>query len=262
VSNAILIKEPIYQQLNSRLRALVGSKESPVGAKFLTERQISERFGVSRATANKALSNLVSEGLLEFHKGVGTFVRGRALDYNLRALVSFTDKAIAAGKQPSTEVIEFRTVAVKDVLDEVPNILEVLPDDMLFYIERLRLADAMPVILERRYVVAKYCPSLSKLDVSQSLYAVWTEKYQLPIEGADESIRAVNLRGGDARALKVRDGAAGMLVQSVGHLSERRPLWSERTLYRGDSYEFQNRLGGVQRQGHSTGKFLQTETPI
>ena len=97
-----LVKEPMYQQLNSHLRVLVTSGECPVGGKFLTERQICARYGVSRATANKALSNLVSEGLLEFRKGIGTFVQGRAIDYNLRALVSFTDKAISAGKQPST----------------------------------------------------------------------------------------------------------------------------------------------------------------
>ena len=118
------------------------------------------------------------------------------------------------------------------------------------------------MILERRYVAAKYCPGLTLADVQGSLYAVWTQRYQLPIEGADESIRAVNIRGADARALKVRDGAAGMLVSSVGHLTEHRPLWSERTLYRGDAYEFHNRLGGIQPAWYATGKFLETgETP-
>ena len=34
------------------------------------------------------------------------------------------------------------------------------------------------------------------------------------------------------------------------------PLWSERTLYRGDSYEFHSWLGGIQPEGYSTGKFL------
>jgi GntR family transcriptional regulator len=254
----MLVKEPIYQQLNAHLRQLALSPECPIGSKFLTERQICERFGVSRATANKALSNLVSEGLLEFRKGVGTFVRGRSLDYNLRALVSFTDKAIAAGKRPSTQVVEFLTVAVKDVLDEVPGLLEVGPDDKLYYMERVRLADDMPVILERRYVVEAYCPGLTLEEVQGSLYSVWTQRYQLAVEGADESIRAVNVRGADARALKCRDGAAGMLVSSVGYLTERKPLWSERTLYRGDAYEFQNRLGGIQTVGFSTGKFLET----
>src|SRR6478672_10049530 len=105
---SLLVKEPIYQQLNCQLRTLITSGEYADGSQFLTERQICERFGISRATANKALSNLVSEGLLEFRKGIGTFVRGRALDYNLKALVSFTDKAVAAGKRPTTEVLQFQ----------------------------------------------------------------------------------------------------------------------------------------------------------
>lgn len=253
---SLLVKEPIYQQLNGRLRLLIESGETPVGGKFLTERQICDRYGVSRATANKALSNLVSEGLLEFRKGVGTFVRGRSLDYNLRALVSFTDKAMAAGKTPSTMVLQFETVRAEDVLDEVPQTLKVEPSAVLYYMERLRLADTLPVILERRYVVAEFCPDLAVEDVEGSLYSLWTDRYHLQIEGADESIRAVNTRGPDARALKLRDGAAGMLIQSVGYVAGNRPLWSERTLYRGDSYEFHNRLGGIQQEGYSTGKFL------
>ena len=72
-----IIRTPIYQQLNEMLRGLIRATEFKAGDQFLTERQVSDRFGVSRATANKALSNLVSEGLLEFQKGVGTFVRGR-----------------------------------------------------------------------------------------------------------------------------------------------------------------------------------------
>lgn len=253
-----LIREPIYQQLNNELRHVIASGERPIGSKFLTERQVCNRFGVSRATANKALSNLVSEGLLEFRKGVGTFVRGRALNYNRRALVSFTDKVIAAGKKPGTEVLQFETVRASNVLDDVPEVLQVGPADTLVYIERLRLADSLPVILEKRYIVAEYCPDLTPNDVGGSLYKLWTERYRLDIEAAEESIRAVNTRGADARALRVRDGAAGMLILSVGYLSGRRPLWSERTLYRGDSYEFQNRLGGIQTGSYSNGRFLDT----
>ena len=97
---SLLVKEPIYQQLNTHLRRSSRPESTRSGLQFLTERQICERFGVSRATANKALSNLVSEGLLEFRKGIGTFVRGRALDYNLKALVSFTDKARGRRQKP------------------------------------------------------------------------------------------------------------------------------------------------------------------
>lgn len=242
---SVLVKEPLYQQLNSHLRHLINCGEFPIGGKFLTERQLCERFQVSRATSNKALSSLVSEGLLEFRKGVGTFVRGRALDYNLRDLVSFTERAAAVGKWPSTVVLQFETVLARDVLDDAPQILQVAPEDPMYYMERLRLADDLPVILEKRYVVVRHCPGLTREDVSGSLYKVWTERHNLDIEGADERIRAVNAQGADARALKLRDGAAAMLIQAEGFLAGGSLLWSERTLYRGDSYEFHNRLGGL-----------------
>lgn len=254
-----IVKEPIYHQLNSHLRQFLTSGECPIGGKFLTERQICEKFGVSRATANKALSNLVAEGLLEFRKGVGTFVRARALDYNLHALVSFTEEAVAAGKRPTTKVLHFSKVIARNVLDEVPQVLQVGPDGLLYYVERLRLADNVPVIFERRYINAEYCPELARADLASSLYGVWTGRYQLQIEGADERIRAVNLRGAEARALKVRDGAAGLLISSVGYLSGGKPLWSERTLYRGDAYEFHSRLGGIQPARYAQGRFLETE---
>ncbi len=259
--STLLVKEPIYHQLHNHLHRLIVSGEWPVGSKFMTEREISERFGVSRVTANKALSSLVSEGLLEFRKGVGTFVRARALDYNLRVLVSFTEEAIAAGKQPSTEVLHFETVPAKNVLDEVPQLLKVDPSNSLYYVERLRLADNLPVILERRYIVAEFCPGLTQADLEGSIYALWTNRYHLEVEGADERIRAVHLRGAEARALRVRDGAAGLLIRSVGYLKGARPLWFERTLYRGDAYEFHNRLGGIQPASFAQGKFLDgTET--
>ncbi len=251
-----LVKEPIYQQLNQVLTALVRSGEFAVGAKFLTERQISERYGVSRATANKALSNLVSEGLLLFRKGVGTFVSGRPLDYDLRALVSFTDEALASGKRPETQVLHFETVAARDAAGDVTALLRVRPEAPLLYMERLRLADALPVILERRHIVAECCPGLTAADAAGSLYEIFTRRYGLNVEGADQTVQAVNIHGADGRILKVRHDAAGFLVTSVGHLAGGKPLWFERTLYRGDAYEFRNRLGGIQPAGQSPGRFL------
>lgn len=251
-----LTREPIYQQLNQVLRALVRCEEFPLGGQFLTERQVSERFQVSRATANKALSNLVAEGLLTFRKGVGTFVSARSMDYNLRALVSFTDEAIAAGKQPETHVLRFEQFTASQVPEDIAQSLHVSDHEALWYVERVRLADSLPVILERRHIVAAYCRSLNENDVAGSLYKVWRERFNLEAEGAEESIRAVNLSREEAKMLGTRQNTAGLLVTSVGFLRGRAPLWFERTLYRGDAYEFHNRLGGIQSPNESVGKFL------
>jgi GntR family transcriptional regulator len=251
-----LVREPIYQQLNQALRDLLRSGEFVEGSKFLTERQVCEEFDVSRATANKALSNLVAEGILEFRKGVGTFVRGGVLDYDLRALVSFTEKALAAGKKPSTTVLQLEVMRAKDASVVITDRLRVRPDEVVYYMERLRQADDEPVILEHRYVVTKFCPDLAEDELAGSLYALWTDKYRLDIVGADQTIRAVCIRGEEARHLNVRKGSAGFLVISTGYLSGGVPLWWEQTVFRGDAYEFQNRLGPIQTARPAAGTLL------
>jgi GntR family transcriptional regulator len=253
----MLVKDPIYCQVNDLLRDMIRGGEFQAGERFLTERQIGERFGISRATANKALSNLVAEGVLEFRKGVGTFLRGGPLDYDLRSLVSFTEKARAAGKTPTTRVLHLSERIARDEDTEARERLRLEAVTPVYYLERLRLADDLPVILERRYLVARYCPDLTEVLVSGSLYATLSEYYKLDVSGADETIRAVNLRGDDARLLGVEPGAAGLAVESTAYLSGGVPLWWERTLYRGDAYEFHNRLGPLTTARSAIGKLIE-----
>ena len=234
-----------HQQLIAKLRKLLRSRQFVPGTQFLTEREIAERFETSRPTANKALSSLVSEGLLEFRQGAGTFVRESVLDYDLQRLVSFTDKARAAGKDPGTKVIAFQRLTAAEAPQEVLQALKLTAHEPLLYIERVRLADEQPVIYERRHVVARHCPGMTKTDAKGSLYAFWTKKCKLTISGADESIRAVNATKAQATQLDIPANTACLLVIATGFLEGGVPLWHEETLYRSDVYEFRNQLGGV-----------------
>lgn len=230
-----------HQQLIEKLRKLLRGRQFTPGAKFLTEREIAERFKTSRPTANKALSSLVSAGLLEIRQGAGTFVRESVLDYDLQRLVSFTDKARAAGKEPGTQVITLQKITAP----EIATAMQLDAGEPLWLLERVRLADCQPVIYERRHIVASLCPRLTKTDAKGSLYAFWTQKCGLSIAGASEVIRAVNADKTQSAHLGLREGAACLQVTATGHLADGRALWHEETLYRSDVYEFRNQLGGL-----------------
>lgn len=248
-----LVRSPVYQQLNQRLRtALVSEFRS--GDQFLTEREVALKFHVSRATANKSLASLVSEGFLEFRKGLGTFVRRNVIDYDVRSLVSFTEKARAAGKKPSTELITFGKLTATSVAKSLHATLRVEPSDELWELDRIRLADGVPVIFEHRYVVHRYCPKLTKPQAEGSLYRTWTETHGLKIGGANEVIRAVLLSASEAKHLQIASKSPALEVISVGYLEDDSPLWWERTLYRGDQYEFHSRLGPIQSATPARGK--------
>ncbi|QDT07744.1 HTH-type transcriptional repressor DasR [Rubripirellula lacrimiformis] len=251
---------PVYERLNDRLRTALGD-DYRCGDKFLTEREISHQFSVSRATANKALASLVSEGLLEFRRGIGTFVRRDAIHYDVRSLVSFTEKARAAGKVPSTQLISFDRVDAGQTDAMVCEALGASPESKLWHMQRLRLADGCPVILERRYINQSRCPKLTKAQAAGSLYHALTEKHSLAIAGADEIIRAVLLTASDAKQLGVPANSPALEVVAVGFIDDRdsSPLWWERTLYRGDQYEFHSRLGPIRTATPAQGRLRQTK---
>lgn len=232
-----LVREPVYQQMNLILRELLQSGEFVQGDQFLTERQIADRFQVSRPTANKVLAGMVSEGLLEFRKGVGTFVSASRLNYDIQSLVSFTEKAKEAGKSPATRVLEFRRIKTSEVEAEIALRLQVDLNRELFAIARLRLADGVPVILEQRWVPTDIFPGLTRQELRGSFYALCRDKYGLHIEESDQTIRAVKLRGHEAKVLEAGKGSPAFLVSAAGY-SGSTAAWWERTLYRGDMYEF------------------------
>lgn len=249
-----LVRSPVYQQLNQRLRSALAT-EYRAGDQFLTEREVAEKFQVSRATANKALASLVSEGFLEFRKGLGTFVRRDVIDYDVRSLVSFTEKARAAGKRPSTELITFGKLAAAKVEASICEALRLEPAALLWEMDRVRAADQTPVILEHRYIVHQHCQKLTKAQAEGSLYRAWTETHGLKIGGANDVIRAVLLSVGEAKLLQTQPRSPALEVVSVGYLENDSPLWWERTLYRGDQYEFHSRLGPIQSATPARGQF-------
>lgn len=240
-----LVRDPVYRQLNDLLQTIIRKGEFQPGQQFLTEREISQRFAVSRVTANKALSHLVVAGVLEFRQGVGTFVREGVLDYDLQSLMSFTRRATLAGKRPETRVLRFETLPASSLPEPAQSSLQLQKSDQVHSFERLRLADAEPVILERRFLVARFCPGLTPALLSGSLYDLLTRTFGLPVTAADQTIQAINLPDEDALLLQVKPGDAALRLRGVGHAGS--PLWLEDTLYRADRYEFHNAIATATR---------------
>lgn len=232
---------PVYRQIQDRIRQLIADGEFAIGDKFLSERQVAERFDISRPTANKVLSGLVADGRLIFRKGVGTFVAEPVLGYDLRHLVSFTDRARQLGKQPTTTVVHFAPTG--DVDPAIREALHADGTEPCWYLERVRAADHEAVIHEARWIPLRRCPHLSHTDVQGSLYTAWGERHDLVIGGADQRIHAIACPADVAAHLGLQSGAPVFQVACTGFTDDGQPLWWERTTYRGDAYEFRSRLG-------------------
>jgi GntR family transcriptional regulator len=240
-----LVKDPLYMQLSAILRELINSRQYRVGDQFLTERMVSDRFDVSRVTANKALSKLIDEGTLELRKGLGTFVCDEPKHFPTSHLVSFSHKMLASGKRPVTQVLQFKKATAGQVSEEVSQNLNLAPNEKLYYMKRLRLSDDIPLILESHYLRERFCPGLRKEALKDSLFDMMTQKYKLNIAGVDETILATLIHGENSKYLNLQDGAPGFFMYVIGYNDAKVPVWIANVIFRGDAFELHNRRGPI-----------------
>jgi len=240
-----LVKDPLYMQLGAILRELINSRQYSVGDQFLTERMISERFDVSRVTANKALSKLIDDGTLELRKGLGTFVCDEPKHFPTSHLVSFSHKMLASGKKPSTRVLQFKKATSSQVSTEVSHNLNLVPGEKIYYMKRLRLSDGIPLILESHYLRERFCPGLRKEALKGSLFDIMTKEYKLKIAGVDETILSTLIHGENSKHLNQKDGAPGFFMYVIGYNNIKIPVWIANVIFRGDAFELHNRRGPI-----------------
>ncbi|HEY5989877.1 MAG TPA: GntR family transcriptional regulator [Streptosporangiaceae bacterium] len=67
--------EPAYIQLAGIIRAWIDKGDLPPGAAVPSEASLSQRFGIARETARRAVALLRAEGLIVTTRAVGSFVR-------------------------------------------------------------------------------------------------------------------------------------------------------------------------------------------
>ena len=95
------LRERLMDQLTSYIQTL------PANAKLLSERQLADKYQVSRNTVRLALLDLESTGLVRRVQGQGTFVNRINLQSDLGSSYKFGQQMRLLGKIPSTKIISF-----------------------------------------------------------------------------------------------------------------------------------------------------------
>ncbi|HBA0673512.1 TPA: GntR family transcriptional regulator, partial [Enterococcus faecium] len=117
--------------------------------KLPSERELTSFYGVSRTTVRLALQELEKMGYIYRQHGKGTFVselRTNATD--LAGAYSFTEQMRAMGKHPETKILAFKKIEATKYL---ASHLNVQLGEPLFQLDRLRLADDLPMMIEKSY---------------------------------------------------------------------------------------------------------------
>lgn len=225
---------PLHAQITEALRLQIKRNELKAGENFPSERELAERYAVSRMTVRQALRYLRQENLIYHERGVGTFVTDRKLDVHTRNLSGFSEEMASLGLVPSSRVLQLkREPAGERIVEDLD--LEIGAD--VFHLERLRLADDEPMAFESTFLPAALCPELDKIDLTKnSLYRVLADDYNVRMHHAAESLEAAAADGLAARQLGIKKGAPVLVVRRVVFTESNQPIESARTTYRADRY--------------------------
>ncbi len=153
---------PLWAQVLSDLRVRLARGEFT--GRFPGDEELRETYGVSRHTVREAVRRLQAEGIIERGRGRGTFVTGALIEQPLGALYSLFRSVEAQGyvQRSVVRYLEER----RD--EEAAKVLGRSPDEPLVYLERLRLADDQPIVLDCSWLPAALARPLLKVDFART----------------------------------------------------------------------------------------------
>ncbi|MEJ7635271.1 GntR family transcriptional regulator [Aeromicrobium sp.] len=222
---------PKHVQLRAALLRTIDEELRP-GAMIPSERDLTTRYDVSRATVRAAISRLVHEGRLTTVPGRGTVVTRPRVESNLH-LASFTQDMRRRGHRPSTVVL---SSALVESGEATALALDIAPGDLLWEIERLRLADEEPMAHEVSWYPEALFPGLGDEDLTASLYATLESTYGVVITDAQQTTWAEPAGPAYADVLAVAETAPLLVFDRVSS-SNVRPVEQTISRYRGDRYQ-------------------------
>jgi GntR family transcriptional regulator len=223
---------PLWQQILTDLERRIA--EGEIVDRFPTDRELVDAYGVSRHTVREAVQRLRARGLVERHRGRGSFVRPDQVRQPVGTLYSLFRAVEDAGLEQRSEVL-----ALDERTDPVAAARLELPDDTpLLYLERLRFAGDEPLAIDAVWLPAALARPLVEVDWERTaLYDELADRCGVRLTRADELIEPT-VADDDAIALLGLDAHEALFrIQRCGRIEDRKVEWRV-ALVRGTRFAF------------------------
>jgi GntR family histidine utilization transcriptional repressor len=232
-------KLTLYKQIRHDIETLILTGEWPPGHRIPFEHQLMARYGCSRMTVNKALSELAQADLIERRRRAGTFVRR---PQHLSAVLKIADiraEITALGRSYGYQLVHCARRAAT-AADRAR--LGVRKTGKVVAIACRHSADNVPFALEDRLIDLEAVPEAATADFAVEPPGSWL-LHHVPWTEAEHTISAVVADSRTAAALGIAIGAPCLVIDRYTWRSAR-TLTAVRLLYPGDTHRLVARFEG------------------
>jgi GntR family transcriptional regulator len=231
--------EPLHEQVRRLIFDEINSGLYGAGKRLPTEREYSERLGVSLAPVRAALAQLVNSGHLERMQGRGTFVVEPKVQYRLGLLSSSTDSLRVARVPFATNVVNCEAVgAPKDIAE----ILQLGPRKRAVFLRRVLTVRGRQAILLESWLPADRAAiveqSRAYFEASGSLYRLLREA-GLALARAQGQLELSRATDAEVPLLSLPFGHPLFEISGLARGPRGEPLEKSRGLYDSDRFALQ-----------------------
>lgn len=231
---------PLYYQIKRiLLRQIQDGYIGPEKA-IPTEKELEERYGVSRTTVRQALSELAAEGYISRQPGRGTFVlRSKIQNLSIK-LGGVAEDLASRGFRVRYQVLRHER---RPAPAPVARKLGVEEGKPLLYIERLVWADEEPLALVMGYHDFGDGVNFTTEELERSsVFPLAEEKYGIILRQADRTIEATAALDHEAELLHIKPGMPVLLVELLVYDQQGRRATFAKSIYRGDRYKYSHSI--------------------
>ena len=171
-----------YNEIYQTLKERIETGDYPFQELIPSENTLVQEFDCSRNTLRRAVQALSAEGYVQSMQGRGVRViwqKRPNSQFLFGGVESFTEACKRNGIRQVTEVLRFEERAVDTSLSRLTGMPE---GTAVYYIERLRRMDDVPLILDHNYFLKEAAEGLTREIAAQSIYAYLENRLGLQIK--------------------------------------------------------------------------------
>lgn len=236
---------PRHEEVTLWLRDQIQSRCYAQGDRLPSEKELQERFRVSRITVRRALQTLEADGLIYRRQGVGSFAAEGRLRQGLVRLTDFSEDMVQAGLRPSSRVLFYGREAAGAQVASCLGLREGAPCVRL---DRLRLGDGQPIALDQTWLPTEYGRRLEGQDLTvKTIYRILGAEYGIPVLRGHYRIEAVEADPAVAEALGIEARRPLLLISRLSYTTGNKPIYFQKRYYRPDRVVYEVELERASR---------------
>jgi len=223
--------KPKYLQMVDALDRMIA--QSGQHTMIPSERELAQRYGMSRMTVRKAIDYLVQRNKLYRFKNKGTFIADEKLYKDVGDVDGFSSIVRDAKGEPSSHLVEF---ALHPADSDVSSRLDIKKGAPVYKVVRLRKKNDVPIMLERAFFPSSVI-TLDEEIASDSIYEHVESTLGLDIASTEQRFRSTFTDKLLQKHLDMGDGAPVLHIELMSFLKDGRVLEYTNAYVNTDRYE-------------------------